>query len=102
MKKQPINAKDMELFSQYGLQGIDPQKAVRFVFEKGEYLYHEYGSERYIYFVVSGKAKVFSNLSDGKQLILAYFTSKGIIGDIELMTDEPMPYTTVQAVTEFA
>ena len=102
MKKQKINEKDRELLLQYGLQGIDLKQAAHLIFEQGEYISHAGEPIDSIYFVVSGKAKVFLSLSSGKQLLLAYFTSKGIIGDIELMTNKPSNYTTVQAVTEFS
>jgi CRP-like cAMP-binding protein len=48
---------------------------------------------------LSGKAKVLLDLSDGKQMMLAYFISGGIIGDIELMTDTDTNQSTLQAVT---
>ena len=102
MKKQKINEQDRELLLQYGLQGVDFTQAARVVFEQGEFISHAGEPIDCIYFVVSGKAKVFLSLSSGKQLLLAYFTSKGIIGDIELMTNKPSNYTTVQAVTEFS
>ena len=55
----------------------------------------------YVYLVRSGKAKVLLSLSDGKQLLLAYFISQGIIGDIELMTDVTTHAATLQTVTDF-
>ena len=105
MKKQMIDKNNAEvsvLLSQYGLYDLDPQYGAHLILEKGEFLSHAGEPMDCIYFVISGKAKVFLNLSSGKQLLLAYFTSKGIIGDIELMTNKPTNYTTVQAVTEFA
>ena len=105
MKKQTIdknNAEISALLLQYGLQDLDCQYGAHLIFEKDEFLSHAGEPIDCIYFVISGKAKVFLNLSSGKQLLLAYFTSKGIIGDIELMTNKPVNYTTVQAVTEFS
>ena len=105
MKKQAIDIADAEcqtLLLQYGLYKLDMQHGFYVVFEQGEFLSHAGEPMDCIYFVVSGKAKVFLNLSSGKQLLLAFFTSKGIIGDIELMTNKPTNYTTVQAVTKFA
>jgi len=101
MKKQPLNESDIHLLSQYGLNSAEYKKAVRLSFEKGEYLSQEGEPLRYLYFVVSGKAKVLLNLSDGKQLLLAYFISKGIIGDIELMTNIRITQSTLQAITDF-
>ena len=101
MKKLPLSSFDRELLSRYGLDSHFFDKAVRLSFLRGESLSREGEQLDYIYFVVSGKAKVFISLSSGKQLLLAYFTSKGLIGDIELMTNKPVNYTTVRAVTDF-
>jgi len=101
MKKQPLSESDMTLLSQYGLYDLDLKRAVRLSFEKGEYLSREGEPLQYLYFVVSGKAKVLLSLSDGKQLLLAHFISKGIIGDVELMTDVRITQSTLQAVTQF-
>ncbi|MCL2033719.1 MAG: cyclic nucleotide-binding domain-containing protein [Oscillospiraceae bacterium] len=100
MKRQHIRENDKNLLLQYGLSGIDFAQAERRLFEQDEFLSHAGEPIDCIYFVVSGKAKVFISLSSGKQLLLSYFTSKGIIGDIELMTDIPANYTAVRAVTE--
>jgi CRP-like cAMP-binding protein len=102
MKKYQLSEKDMNLLLQYGLQGLCLKHAKRHLYEQDEFLSHAGEPLDSIYFVVSGKAKVFISLSSGKQLLLAYFTSKGIIGDIELMTNKPTNYTTVRAVTGLA
>ena len=101
MKIKLLNNSDMELLFQYGLKGDELKKALRLSFAPGEYLSREGEALQYLYFAVSGKAKVLLSLSDGKQLLLAYFISKGIIGDIELMTDVQTNQATLQAVTEF-
>ena len=100
MKKFPLNEADTSLLLQYGLHKLDLKKASRFHFEQGEYLSREGEPLNYIYFIISGKAKVLLSLSDGKQLLLADFISKGIIGDIELMADVRFNQTTLKAVTE--
>ena len=103
MKKQKIDIDENKaLLHQYGLNGLDTRHGYRLTLEQDEYLSHAGDPMDCIYFVISGKAKVFLSLSSGKQLLLAYFTSKGIIGDIELMTNKPVNYTTVQAVTRFS
>jgi len=101
MKKYTLIKSDLALLARYGLGSIDMTNAVRFCFDKGEYLSRENEPLHYIYFVVSGKAKALLNLSDGKQLLLAYFISNGIIGDVELMTDVQANLATLQAVTPF-
>jgi len=101
MKKYKLCEDDITLLAQYGLKLPDLSYAERRVYGQDEFLSRAGEPMDAIYFVVSGKAKVFINLSGGKQLLLAYFTSKGIIGDIELMTSKPTNYTTVRAVSDF-
>jgi CRP-like cAMP-binding protein len=100
MKKRPLNTADMALLAAYGLDGAQMKNAQHFSFAQGEYLSREGEALEFLYFVVSGKAKVLLSLSDGKQLLLAYFISAGIIGDIELMTNVQTHHATLQAVTD--
>jgi len=104
MKKKPLSNADKALLAQYGLDAAILTKALHLSFAQGEYLSREGETLNYLYFVVSGKAKVMLSLSDGKQLLLAYFISEGIIGDIELMTNVQTYakiHATLQAVTDF-
>ncbi|MCL2851904.1 MAG: cyclic nucleotide-binding domain-containing protein [Defluviitaleaceae bacterium] len=101
MRKYPVDGNDLELLLRYRLRGVESERALRIVFEQGEYLLREGEPIEYMYFVSSGKAKVFLSLSDGKRLLLAYFVSDGIIGEVELMTGSRSAGTTIQAVTEF-
>ena len=102
MEKHRLNDQDKVILSQYGLNGLDLGQAERHIYTQAEFLSYAGDPINFLYFVISGKAKVFISLSSGKQLMLAYFTSKGIIGDIELMTNKPTNCTTVQAVTDFS
>ena len=101
MKKPSICEEDANLLMQYDLQEISLNKAVRLSFEPGEYLIRAGEPIDYLYFVVSGKAKVCLSVSNGKQLLLCYFMSRGIIGDVELMTGQRTAFTTMRAVTRF-
>ncbi|MDT2834316.1 cyclic nucleotide-binding domain-containing protein [Vagococcus carniphilus] len=60
---------------------------------------------KYIHFnlliVSSGKVKVCSTAKNGKNLILSYYLSSGIIGDIEFLTDELKATTTITALSPF-
>ena len=98
MEACPLVKEDLEFLSDYGLRGFDLSRAERRVYLPGEYISRAGEPMDCIFFILNGKAKVFLTLSSGKQLMLAYFVSKGIIGDIELMTEQPFNYTTVQAV----
>ena len=47
--------------------------------------------------VVSGKAKVCTSAPSGKDLVLAYYLSSGLIGDVELMSNTT--YATASVIT---
>jgi len=89
-----------ELLTRYGLQDLDKTHVRELTFAPGALLSQAGEPMSMLYFVVSGKAKVFINLSDGRELLLAYFTQQDIIGEIELMTSALTTQTTVQAVTQ--
>ena len=100
MEKLKICDNGRELLKQYGLGTLDLKHAECYLFEQREFLSHAGEPLKSIYFIISGKAKVFITLSGGKQLLLAHFTTKGMIGDIELVTNKPVNYTTIQAVSD--
>jgi len=96
-----ITEADHAIMARYGLRATDFPTAARISFAAGAYLSREGEALNHVYLVLSGKAKVLLSLSDGKQLLLAYFISQGVIGDIELMTDVTTHAATLQAVTDF-
>ncbi|QIB70490.1 cyclic nucleotide-binding domain-containing protein [Aminipila butyrica] len=83
----------------YGLSDFETGDVRVLKFEKGQYLCREGFPMEYLLFMISGKAKTFINVSNGKSLLLAFYTKSGILGDIELMTDGVCT-TNVQALTE--
>ena len=92
---------DMEFLMQCGLQESELINAKRYFFEQREYVSKEGEPIYNLLFVVCGKAKVCINVSDGNQLLLCYFQSKGIVGDIELMTGRRAAIATMQAISDF-
>lgn len=66
-------------------------------FKKGEYIYQTDSQRQYLLFFISGKIKVCSNLSNGKSLLVCFFTSFQILGDLEFFQINTST-TTVQAV----
>ena len=51
--------------------------------------------------IVCGKAKICSTAPNGRNLVLCYYISEGIIGDLELMTGLKTATTTIAAITDF-
>lgn len=99
MEKRELDDTEIELLARYGLKDLDRRAAVCLTFEQQEYMLREGGPIDYLYIVVSGKAKVCLSVSSGKQLLLSYFMSTGIVGEAELMTDSREAYSAVQAVS---
>lgn len=54
-------------------------------FKKGELIYQtDYLRHQYLLFFLSGKAKVCSNLSNGKSLLVCFHTTFQLLGELEL------------------
>jgi CRP-like cAMP-binding protein len=53
----------------------------------------------YLYILLSGKAKVCMSDESGRNLLLCYYISEGIMGDVELMMGRRDAISSVQAVT---
>lgn len=68
-------------------------------FEKGEFICREDEELKYLYFLVKGRAKVFSLQKNGKSLLLSLYKGFQIIGDVEFFSNSN--YTTyVQTLTD--
>lgn len=52
-------------------------------FSKGETIYRKDSQRQYLLFFLSGKVKVCSNLSNGKSLLICFYTSFRLLGDLE-------------------
>ncbi len=66
-------------------------------FKKGEYIYKTDLERQYLLFFLHGKIKVCSNLSNGKSLLIRFFTSFQLLGDLEFLKTDTSS-TTVQAI----
>lgn len=56
-----------------------------FKFNKGEYICKVQEKLEYLFFLVEGKAKVYTLLENGKSLLLCYYKPFKVIGDVEVM-----------------
>lgn len=100
MKVYPFIKSEVKNYKKFGLENIDMSKADVVVFEQNEFLFHEGDKMKYIMFIISGRAKVSLSISNGKQMLLDYFITDGVIGDLELFMGSNSAYTTMQAITE--
>ncbi len=68
-------------------------------FKKFEYLVKEEDTIHNLLFLVQGRAKVFTNLSNGKSLLLCFYQNFRVLGDIEVI-QENEAVTNVQAIED--
>lgn len=85
--------------TEYGLGGLDTGGAVLLQYERGEWLLNEGHAIDYLYILLSGKAKVSVSVENGRSLLLCYYISDGVIGDMELMAGKREAFSSMQAVT---
>lgn len=69
------------------------------IYKKNEFLVKEGEDIPYLLFLVEGKAKVFTSLSNGKSLLLCFYQGFRVLGDIEVV-DRVKAVTNVQAIEE--
>lgn len=61
------------------------------IFNRGEHICRSYEKINYFYFLVEGKAKVYTLLKNGKSLLLRFYSPLQVIGDVEFLNCD---YTT--------
>lgn len=101
MQKEPFKTEYARLLADYDIKDIDLHDAVLLRFQPGEAILREGMPMEYLMFIIFGKGKVRSITASGKDLILCYYDSEGIVGDMELMTDADLACKTMIALTEF-
>jgi CRP-like cAMP-binding protein len=85
--------------SEYNLGDLDLSGAVLLKFDRGEWLLNQGHPIDYLYFLLSGKAAVSSSVENGRCLLLCYYISAGMIGDIELITGRRIAISSMKAIT---
>lgn len=101
MKRLPITEEHIRKLEEYGLQNVPRDAYVCLRFAPGETVLYEGEPIRWYSIVISGRAKVCRNASNGRMLTLYNYDSNGMIGEIELLTDKEITETSVIAVTDF-
>lgn len=101
MEKSLPEEKDMKKLRAYGIDPHALKNLVRITFRPGEVILRQGEEMDSFYVVAGGRAKVCQSASNGESLILCYYISSGVIGDAELMEDQPVASTTLVALTDF-
>jgi len=99
MQKQKLPPQYAAALAEYGLGGVDPTGAVLLRYERGEWFLLAGRQIEYLYILLSGKAKVCMSEEGGRNLLLCYYVSEGILGDVEFMTGRREAISSVQAIT---
>lgn len=99
MQKQKLPAQYESVLEEYGLFGIDTTNASLIRFERGEWFITEGQPMDYLYILLSGKAKVCMSEPGGRSLILSYYVSEGVLGDLELLMGRREATSSLQALT---
>lgn len=99
MRRSKLPPEYAARLDEYGLSGLDLSGAALLGYEPGEWFLREGQEIEYLYILVSGKAKVCVGARNGRSLLLCYYISEGVVGDLELMTGRRLASTSMQAVT---
>ncbi len=88
--KKINNEKELDQYiSKYAMDGLftkDMKPYMElFFFKKNEFIIKDNEKMHYLIFLVRGKAKVFTTLSNGKSLLLCFYQEFEILGDLEII-----------------
>ena len=86
---------------EYGLQDIGFDFCECLHFDAGEKIMEQGMPITWLGIVVSGSAKACSMTANGKNLVLCYYVSEGMVGDIEFMAQMETVTATLIALTDF-
>ncbi|WP_415067452.1 cyclic nucleotide-binding domain-containing protein [Lacrimispora sp.] len=91
----------MDKLAEYGLQNIPLEACSCLRFSSGEEVLREGTPIFWLFLVVDGRAKICRTAPNGKSLIICYYISSGMIGEVELMTRQENAVSSVIAITDF-
>lgn len=102
MQSAALNAAAHAALSRYGLDARTLTGCRVLCYQPGETVLRQGDDAAYFHIVLAGTAKVCVNARNGRHLILCYYASSGVLGDVELMLPSPQTTNTVIAVSAFS
>jgi CRP-like cAMP-binding protein len=99
MQKQKLPEHYASALAEYALDWLDLSAAVLIRFDRCEWMLLAEQEISYLYVMLSGKAKVCMSDAGGRNLLLCYYVSEGVMGDVELMMGRREAISSVQAVS---
>ena len=85
----PMDREGQAALAEYGLEGAAISGCQIRCYEEGEDILREGEPIESLLLVRHGRAKVCINARNGRHLIICYYISSGILGDVELLTESP-------------
>ena len=101
MEKLPLTTAHLKKLAEYGLQDIPRSACECLQFAPGETISREGAPISRLAVVIDGRAKICRTAANGKSLILCYYISDGLIGEIELLSNQEKATATVTAISDF-
>lgn len=96
-----LTTDDQHILQQYGISCNHLINCSTRTYTFGEIIISEGKENGYLFLVTHGKAKVGKLAPNGKNLILCFYVSDGLMGELELFTDQAAGSTTVTALDSF-
>ena len=96
-----IHPSEAALMQHYGLEAAKLRNCSVRSYTFGEKVVSEDISDGYLFLVLEGKAKVSLSSPGGEHLILCFYISEGLMGEVEFFSQTPVGSTTVTALDGF-
>jgi len=100
MKSEPLKNEHVAVLDAYGLGGVDHSHIYLSAFAGGEFILRQGYPCPHVYIVLDGKMKVFLTVRSGRTLLVSYYASNIILGEVELALDNDTAASSVQAITD--
>ncbi|MFC0361540.1 cyclic nucleotide-binding domain-containing protein [Enterococcus canintestini] len=101
MQKKLLGAKQEQILTEWNLAKDCLRGCEVWQFDQRETIITQGGLFDRLLIVLAGKAKVCTLADNGKNLVLAYYISDGIIGDMEFAMNKDEAATTMVALSNF-
>lgn len=101
MERCELEERHLAKLAEYNLQGVAREHCAALRYRPGEVIVRDGDEIEGLALTVKGLAKVSRSTPGGKNLILCYYLSDGMMGEIELLTRQRSATTTVTAISDF-
>ncbi len=98
--REMLRDEQRKILKEYGLNEDILRGTTCQQYEPGETLMEEGSLLTYLMIVTRGEVRVSTEAKNGRNLILCYYVSSGILGDMEMLSDEKRIYNHVSAVSD--